>query len=76
MDNLGSSGIVEDGLRRLLDSPDHQKRQSAIEAKIREKHATELSEAKNFWQRLAIKAKIRREIRQSEPSPHSLWSSH
>jgi len=35
----------------------------------------ELSEAHDDWERVAVEDKIRREIKQSKPSPYSLWSS-
>jgi hypothetical protein len=72
--NKQSSGIVADGLRRLLRSPAYRQKQAAMEAEIRAKYAAELSAATDSRQRAAIKEKIRQEIKRSKPSPYSLWS--
>jgi hypothetical protein len=76
MHKLGSPRFVGDGPGRLWGNSDYRNRQAAIETKIREQYADELSAAKNFWQRLAIESKIRREIRRNNPSPYGLWISH
>ena len=70
-----SSGFVVDGLRRLLDSPEYRRKQELLEAKIREKYSAELAAATDYWQRVAVEDKIRRELEQSRPSAYCLWSS-
>jgi len=72
--NTRSSGIVADGLRRLLGSPGYRQKQAAVEAEIRGRYAAELSAATDSRQRAAINDKIRQEIKRSKPSPYSLWS--
>jgi hypothetical protein len=75
MSKRASSGFVADGLGRLLSSPDYRRKRAALKAHIRQKYAGELAAATGYWQRIAIEYKIRRELKQSEPSPYSLWSS-
>jgi len=78
--NTQSSSLVEDGLLRLLQSPEFRARQKTIETQVREQHALELSSAKDFWQRVSVESKIKREIhrriKRVTPSPYALWLSH
>ena len=75
MTKRASLTIVADGLHRLLRDPDYRRKQALTEQKIRQKYATELSAASDYRERIAVEDKIRREIKQSKPSPYSLWSS-
>ena len=68
-------GFVADGFARLRRDSVYREKQKAVEAEIHQKHAAELLAAKNFRERVAVKARIRREIKQSKPSPYSLWIS-
>ena len=70
-----SPKFVSNGLQRLLSNSEYREKQAAVEAKIREKYAAELSAATNYAQRVAVKKKIQHEIKQSRPSACCLWSS-
>ena len=72
---MRSAGFTPDGLHRLLRSPEYRRKQAEIEGKIREKYSAEVLAAADYWQRMAVEAKIRKEIRKSRPSPYCLWSS-
>jgi hypothetical protein len=68
-------GFVIDGLQRLLTDPAYRQKQSAIKARIRQKYAAELKAATSYWERVAVKGKMKREIREAQPSPYCLWST-
>ena len=68
--------IVADGLWRLMEDPNYRRQQAAIIAAIRAKHAEALAQSSNYWQRLRLEWKIRKEIRLSQPSAHCLWLRH
>ena len=69
---MRANSFVEDGRRRLFRDTDFRKRQKEVEEKIRAKYAKELEAAKNFREWLGVKAKIRREIKESKPSAYAL----
>ena len=72
------NGIVADGFQRLLRSPWYRQKRAAIEAQVRTKHAEELAQATDYWQRVEIEDKITREIKRelsASGSPHCLWLS-
>jgi hypothetical protein len=77
--NGPTSSLVADGLYRLLQSPEFRVKRKAIESQVREEHAVELSSAKDFWERLSVESKIKREIHRRiksiTPSPYALWAS-
>jgi hypothetical protein len=74
-----ASGIVADGLQRLLHSPEFRDKKEAIKAQVRSEYAAELSSTSDYWKRLGIEDRIDREIaRRIEsitPSRYALWSS-
>ena len=67
------SGIVADGLMRLLRDRKFREEQKALESRIRARHAAALAAARDGSERKAIRKRIREEIRQSRPSPYCLW---
>jgi hypothetical protein len=53
-----------------------QRLRQAIEAEVRREHQAELDAAVGWWQKCAIKAKIRGKIKrriENVASPYSLW---
>lgn len=76
--NSRALGIVVDGLRRLLRSPEFGAKRAAIEAEVRKEYATELAATSDYWRRVAIEEQIDREIQRRLdsmiPSRYSLWS--
>ena len=73
-----ASGIVADGFRRFLRSPEFRAKRAALEAQVREEYAVELAATSDYWRRVAIEEQIDREIQRRldsiMPSRYSLWS--
>jgi hypothetical protein len=72
------SKIVADGAARSRASEEHQARLRALRAEIEMRHAGEWAQA-GFLRRMVLRwrlaAEFRRERKQMEPSPQSLYRS-
>ena len=70
------SQFVEDGQRRLQQSPEFQARLIALRTSIRARYAADLAQA-GFWQRCLLDWRIAREFRREsqklEPALDSLY---
>ena len=62
-------GFVEDGEERMRE---------AIKEQVRREYEARLSAASNYWQKVALKVEIAREVTRrmkGVASPYSLWSA-
>ena len=60
----------------VVDGPDRLREEIAMQ--VRRRFEAELSKATGYWQKVAIRLKIRKEVSEQMkhmPSPYSLWNS-
>jgi hypothetical protein len=71
--NISTSSFCADGYMRLITTAWYRRRQKEIHEKVQAQYQKEFSEARSYWQRMALKCKTRKEIERQLVSPYALW---